>query len=154
MIRPTDLTELKAMMYKNGMTDAEWAHAENAYAEGRIYGIIWFILDPTTALNLLPQSLIDTITPGLLDFIEVLGSKMERQSQKDDLFRRSMMWKDTNVANIMLRDVHIDDFLMNIPQELLDKVMGNTDEINKLVAYCNEHKQQDAAGYSKLLLLK
>lgn len=153
---PFDSTIIKNLLLANGMSQSQWDDIEKHIEDTRKihHSIIFFILDPYVALQLMPQRWHDMFPPGFLDFIYNLNTKL-KEDQKIALFRRSIHFDINNsLYKILNNDIHIDDFLTYIPDCFLDIIMSNTSVVDKLIEQCKYNKQEDSIGYTKLLLLK
>lgn len=157
MEQPIDTTTIKNLLISNGMKDYDWESIERFIEETQqiSQSVIFFILDPYEALKIIPRSWTNMFPTGFLEFLDNLNNKLNLdKDQKAGLFRRTAYYNIEGLYQILLHDVHIDDFLTYIPDIFLDILMNNPNEIDKIIEQCKKNKQDDSIGYTKLLLLK
>lgn len=153
--RPLDTVPLKNFLMENGMEEQHW---NNIYASiednKKIHNsIIFFMLDPQIALKMIPQRWYDFFPDGFVKFVDDAGKDLTYEGKRD-LFRRTAYFELEGPSKIMMADIHINTFLEHIPDFMYDLLLQKPDDIDKIIAYCKDRKQEDSVGYSKLLMLK
>lgn len=153
--RPADTETIKKIYLEGGGQLEQWNNISSTIETNqKIHdSIIFFMFDPQVALRIIPQRWYDLLPNGFVEFVDNVGSDLTYEGKRD-LFRRTMYFEIEGPSKIMMADIHIDKFLEFIPDFMFDLLVNNPDDIDKIIAYCKERKQEDSVGYSKLLMLK
>lgn len=156
MARPTDTSIIKNLLIANGMAQEQWDAIDNHITKTKKihHSIIFFIIDPFIAVQLIPHSWLALFPDGLISFVVKSTENMEH-SRRVALFRASLFFDiGVGISNLIKKDFTIDQLLEFIPACFLDIIIKQTEVLDALISACELYGQSDYIGYTKLQLLK